>query len=266
MLIKTLVLRALQQHRKGIIGWTLGIVGLVCIQLGVYPTIRSSATDWSSLVDQFPESFKKALRMMDYASERGYLTTELLSFTLPFIVISLGTAWGSRLVTEEEDLGSADIVLSLPMSRTRYTAARFLAAFLVMIFSITCFFLAVIIGTRMLHLSIPISQYLSASVSLFSIGFFMMTIAAAIGALTGKRTVALGISMSVAITLFVLYSLAPLVKAIDKTTRFNPMQWTIGSQPLLHGTSAGYTTCIVLTCIPFIAATFYLFSRRDVVN
>ena len=61
------------------------------------------------------------------------------------------------------------------------------------------------------------------------LGFLMETIAAALGALTGKRNVALGISMSIAIALFVLYSLAPLVDFFDTINPVNPFQWTIGS-------------------------------------
>lgn len=266
MFSPALILRVLREHRRGIIGWTLGIIALVCIQLGVYPTIRSSATDWSKLTDQFPDAIKKIFRMDDYASERGYLTTELLSFTLPFIVMGLGCTWGARLATEDEDMGTADIILSLPISRTRYITSRLISAFSVMVFSVSCFLITLLIGSRMLGLSIPISQYLSASFSLLSIGVLMMAIASAIGALSGKRTTALGVAMAIAIALFVLYSLGPLVKAIDKTTRFNPMQWTIGSRPLFVGTSLGYTACVMSLTVPFIVATYYFFRRRDIVG
>jgi ABC-2 type transport system permease protein len=266
MVLKTLTFRSLQKHRRGIIGWTLGIILLVSIQLAVYPTIRSSSKDWTALINQFPESFRKILRMVDYASERGYLTTELLSFTLPFILISLGASWGARLVTEDEELGTSDIVLSLPIARWTYTLARFLAVFIVLVTEMGAFFITVVIGTRLLDLSIPVSQYLAATFSLFGIAFLIMNLAATIGAATGKRTSALGISMAVAIALFVLYSLAPLVDAIDATMRFNPMQWTIGSQPLFRGVSIGYTLCTYAASVPLILATFYFFERRDISN
>lgn len=261
-----LIRRVLKDHRKGILGWTFGIVVLVVIQLAVYPTIRSSAEDWSRLANQFPDAIKKIFRMDDYASERGYLTTELLSFTLPFIIMGLGSTWGARIATEEEDAGSADIILSLPISRIEYITSRLIAASSVMLFAIVCFLVAVLIGTRMLALAIPISQYFSAGFSLFCLGILMMVIAAAIGAYTSKRTTALGVTMAVAIALFVLYSLGPLVKAIDKTTRYNPLQWTVGSRPLFLGTSAGYTGCVIAVIIPFIFATYFFFSHRDIAS
>jgi len=259
-----LVLRTLRSHRRGIFGWTLGILALVIIQLAVYPTIRSSATDWSNLADQFPEAFKKMFRMEDYASERGYLTTELLSFTLPFIIIGLGCTWGARLVTEDEESATADIMLSLPISRTMYVTSRFVAAATVMVFALSVFTVALLIGTRWLGMAIPVHQYLSAGFSLLCIGLLMMTLAAMLGAWIGKRSGALGISMAVAIALFVLYSLGPLVDFLDKTTPYNPMQWTIGSQPLFEGTSLGYTAAIIALIVPCVAATYVFFDRRDI--
>ena len=266
MLKLPLYTRVLHEHRRGILGWTLGIIVLVVIQLAVYPTIRSSAAGWSTLTDQFPDAIKKIFRMDDYASERGYLTTELLSFTLPFIVMGLGCTWGARIATEDEEAGTADILLTLPLSRTDYVTTRLLAAVSVLIFAVTCFFLTLVLGTRLLGLSIPIHKYYSAAFSLFSIGILMLVIASSIGALTGKRTSALGISMATAIALFVLYSLGPLVRAIDRTTRFNPMQWTIGSRPLFNGTSFGYTVCVIALAMPFVFATYLFFARRDIGN
>lgn len=260
----TLIQRVLREHQKGILGWTLGIVALVVIQLAVYPTIRSSATDWSQLTDQFPDAIKKIFRMDDYASERGYLTTELLSFTLPFIVIGLGCTWGARVATEDEDSGTADIMLTLPISRSSYITSRLVAATCVLVIALVCFFATLALGTRMLELSIPLNRYISATFSLFCLGELMLIIAASIGATTGKRTTALGVSMAIAIALFVLYSLGPLVRVIDKTTKINPMQWTIGSRPLFDGTSVGYTACVVGMSLPFLLATYVYFNRRDI--
>lgn len=259
-----LVARTLRSHRRGISGWTVGILALVIIQLAVYPTIRSSATDWSSLIDQFPEAFQQIFRMQDYASERGYLSAELLSFTLPFIVIGLGCTWGARLVTEEEELATADIMLSLPISRMTYVTSRFIAAVSVMVFALTVFTVALLIGTRWLEMEIPVTRYLSAAFSLLSIGVLMMAVAAALGAWIGKRGGALGISMAIAIALFVLYSFGPLVDVLDKTTPYNPMQWTIGSLPLFEGTSVGYTVAVIALIVPCVAATYVFFDRRDI--
>ena len=264
MISKTLMRRVLVEHKRGIFGWTLGIVALVAIQLGVYPTIRSSASDWSALTDEFPDAIKEIFRLQDYASERGYLSAELLSFTVPFIVMGFGCTWGARVATEEEDMGTADIVMSLPLSRREYIVSRIAAAVSSVVGLMIAFSISVLIGTRLLGFSIPIGQYLSASFSLFSIGILLMAVAVCVGAITGKRTMALGLSMALAVALFVLYSLAPLVSFLDSTVSFNPMQWTIGSQPLFNGTSIGYSLAVFATTLPLLIASVVFFERRDI--
>lgn len=92
----------------------------------------------------------------------------------------------------------------------------------------------------------------------------MMSVAICVGSFTGKRTMALGLSMALAVALFVFYSLAPLVSFIDATTPFNPMQWTIGSQPLFNGTSLGYTALVIATTVPLVMASVFFFEHRDI--
>lgn len=263
MSVSTLIFRVLHQHRRGILGWTLGIVAIVAVQLGVYPTIRSSAGDWTKLTESFPDAIKQIFRIEDYTSERGYLSAELLSFTVPFIVMGFGCSWGARVGTEEEEMGTSDLILSLPISRRHYLVSRITASVLALGVLLSLFALALVIGSRILNFSIPLHLYASAALSLYLIGLLMMSIAIFIGAWKGKRTIALGLSMAFAIAAFVLYSLGPLVPFIDATMPYNPMQWTIGSQPLFDGTNPWSTLWAGGISFLFLVAAVDLFERRD---
>lgn len=259
----TLIYRVLHQHRRGIFGWTLGIVAIVAVQLGVYPTVRASASDWAKLTESLPDAIKQILRIEDYTSERGYLSAELMSFTVPFIVMGFGCSWGARVGTEEEEMGTSDLILSLPLSRRRYLVSRITASVLALGVLLSLFVLALVIGSRVLDFSIPLHAYASATLSLFLIGFLMMSIAVFLGAWKGKRTIALGVSMATAIAAFVLYSLGPLVSFIDATMPYNPMQWTIGSQPLFEGTNPWNVLWAGSIGLFFLAAAVASFEQRD---
>lgn len=256
--------KSLRDHVRGIIGWALGLVGIIVIQLSVYPTVRSSAKDWSDTIETFPEVFKKIFRMSDYTSEVGYLSTELLSFVIPFIFIGLGSSWGARLTSEEEEGGTADILLSLPVTRRSVVFTRFAAATGVLLAVCTVMTVSLAVGGRLLDFSIALRYYVAAAVVLFLLGWMSMALAAAVGALTGRRGVALGAALSTALLAFVLYSLAPLVGFLDDINPGNPFQWTIGSAPLSSGLSAGYCVLALLVSLIGITATFAAFERRDI--
>ena len=264
MFHSALFAKSIRDHLRGAFGWMFGVVALVVLQLSVYPTVRSSSEGWSALIDEFPDVIKEIIRITDYTSEAGYLSAELLSFVVPFIFISLGCMWGARLTTEEEELGTADILLSLPISRTSIVFTRFVAATTVLFFISVAFFVSLTIGARILDMSIPISRFIAGSLVLMALGFLMETIAAALGALTGKRNVALGVSMSIAIALFVLYSLAPLVDFFDTINPINPFQWTIGTMPMTKGISVSGLAWVSLVIAPCSVATYYFYGKRDI--
>lgn len=262
--LKALYYKAIRDHSRGIAGWILGVIALVVVQLAVYPTIRASSEGWSALTDSFPEAIKKVLRMTDYTTEVGYLSAELMSFVLPFIFIGLGCTWGSRLTTEDEEGGAADILFSLPVARSALLLTRVLAATTVLAGTSFAFVLTLSIGARLLEMSISLWKFIAAALVLFLLSFLMMSVAGVIGAVTGKRSISLGISMSVAIATFVFYSLAPLVSAFEPLLTVNPMQWTIGTDPLKSGLHIRYTMWIMLLSSISFIGTFAIFQRRDI--
>lgn len=264
MFYKPLFKKSLRDHARGIWGWTLGIVAIVVIQLSVYPTVRDSSAGWSKVTDSFPEAFKEIFRMTDYTSEAGYLSAELLSFVVPFIFIGMGCTWGARVATEDEEKGAADIALGLPISRSSYLMTRMASALVVLVIAGASFFVTLAIGARMLEMSISLSRFAIASACLTLLAALLLGIATALGAATGRRSVALGVSMSSAIAMFLMYSLAPIVDFLEPTTTFNPMQWTIGSQPLTQGLSIGYTIATIVISVVFFAVSFRFFERRDI--
>jgi hypothetical protein len=75
---------------------------------------------------------------------------------------------------------------------------------------------------------------------------------------------ALGISLTVAIAAFVVYSLAPLVGVMDDINPFNPMQWTVGAESLKRGLDVGYSLIAVAFAAVLMVAAVIAFDRRDI--
>lgn len=265
MILTPLFRKAWRDHRRGFLGWLTGVIGITVIQLAVYPSIRDSRADWSEAIDQFPEAFQKIFRMTDYTSEIGYLSTELFALTIPLLFIGMGASWGSRATAEDEEAGTADILLSLPVSRSSVIITRLFTMITAQLALAGVLFATLAVGTRVLNLGIPLHRYMEASIVMTLIGTIFGVFALVFGALTGHKGAALGYSIGFAIALFVLYSLAPLVEAFDSVLRFNPLQWTIGSQSLAEGIDVPYTLlAFALIGIASAIATV-LFERRDIV-
>ncbi|MEY4361581.1 MAG: hypothetical protein RL391_887 [Actinomycetota bacterium] len=263
-MIDRLLLKSLRDRRRGLIGWITGIVGLVIVQMAVYPTVRDSASDWGQATESFPEVMKDMFRITDYTSETGYLTTELLSFMVPFIFMGLGASWGSRLVAEDEEARTADILFALPLSRTSILLTRAATGILALLVSALTFVVSLVIGARILDMSIPNGHFANAGLMVFEVGLVAFGVAMAISTITGHRGVGIGVSMGFTIALFIIYSLAPLVDLFNAVGAWNPMQWTLGSDPLVEGLHIDTLVYVMLWLAVCTVASMKRLDRRDI--
>lgn len=143
MILDALIIKSLRDRWRSLLAWQTGLVALVTIQMSVYPTVRDTSSDWEGAVESFPEAFREILRLEDYTSPAGYLSTELPSFVVPFIFTTLGASWGARVTSEDEERGTADIVFSLPITRRGFLVSRWITGMIVlgatMVFLIAAF-------------------------------------------------------------------------------------------------------------------------------
>ena len=259
-----LAARVLAERAKGLFGWSFGLVAIVALQVSVYPTIRDSQEGWSDLTEQFPEAFREILRITDYTTPTGYIATELFTFVLPIIFIGVGAAWGARSAAEEEENGTADLLLALPVSRGSVLATRVVTTWCVLVALAALLTVSLVTGTRLAGMGVSVAHIAAGAVSLMLLGAVFDAVALLAGSLSGRRGVAIGASLGIAIAAFVLYSLAPLVTTFDALMPANPFQWTLGSRPLTDGLDPAYVAGATGTVASLVGLSFMAYSRRDV--
>lgn len=263
-MLLALLTKTLRDHLRGIAGWTGGIIALIVVQLSVYPTVRDATSGVANFADAFPEAFKKVFRMEEYGSAVGYLSAELFSATLPLIFIAVGVTWGARVATDEIEAGTADILLSLPISRRRFMVTRILAEVCVLAVLVLVLAVSLIIGTPIVDMSVGSARILAAAWSTGLTGLVFGSIGVVVGALSGRRSMSLGISLAFAIAAFVVYSLAPLVGFMEDINPFNPMQWTVGAESLKRGFDVGYAITSLMFAAVMSSLAVIVFERRDI--
>jgi ABC-2 type transport system permease protein len=263
-MMSTLLVKTLRDRWKGLLGWSLGISAMVAIQLSVYPTVKKSAEGLSAFLENYPETLRQIFRMDDYTSGPGYLSTELFSFMMPLIFIAVGASWGSHATAIEEERGTADLLLTLPISRTRVLLTKMWAGLVSQIFLAFVLTSALLAGVGFVDLKIDASRVLAGALSLVLIGAMFHSLSMFLGALKAKKSIALGGSIAVALAGFLFYSLSPIVDTFDRLTPLNPFQWTLGSQPLTRGIDVGYTLISVALSLSFYALSVLFFRKRDI--
>lgn len=263
-MIPALFLKTLRDHWRGYMGWIIGLVAMVSVLVSVYPTVRSSASAMSTFIANYPKALRQIFRISDYTSGAGYLSSELLSFMGPLIFIAIGISWGASATAQEEENRTADLLLTLPISRSKILLTKILAAVLAQVVLALVLYLSLVVSVRFVHLSIGSSKVAAASLSCALLGIMYNAVATLLGAVWGKRSIALGGAIALAFAGFLFFSLAPLVSTFNRIKLINPFQWTLGSEPITHGFDAGQIVITLLTGIAIFGGSIILFQRRDI--
>lgn len=262
--MKTLILKTIRDHRRSTFSWTIGLIALISVQLSVYPTIKRSAAGISQFLDQYPETLKVMFRMQDYTTGPGFLGTELFSLMVPIIFIAIGAAGGANASAEEEERGTADILLTLPISRVRILISKVLATTLTLFVVTIMGFFNIYLGANFVSMEISPEKIIAPFISCFFIGLFFTAVGSLAGVLTGKKGISLGVSIAGAITTFLFFSLAPLVSTFDFLAPINPFQWALGGNPVFNGVDYAGSLKLLAGTLLLSGISLWRYHRKDI--
>lgn len=263
-MIIAIVVKTLRDHWKSTLAWALGLVGMIGLELYIYPTVVKSSEAMKAYIDAFPDALKTIFRMQDYFSGAGFLGTELYSLMIPLIFVSVAASRGSSAIAGEEESGTADILYVMPISRTRILMSKIAAMTIEIFFFVTITIFSVVMGARAVDMKISTSAVVFATIAAGLMALIFGALALFAGSFTGKKGVATGFAVTIAIAALLFYTLAPMVTTFDSLTPYNPMDWAINGNPLSRGVSALSFAKLAMTAIAFSSGAILLFRKHDI--
>jgi ABC-2 type transport system permease protein len=257
--------KTVRERARAFRWWCLGTVGFVALYGSVFPSIKGDKS-LNDLLKNYPEALKNFVGFggnLDVASGAGYLGAEVFSFWAPIVLTAVAIAAGSSAIAGEEERGTLDLLLSLPVSRGRCLLEK-LAALVCEVLALA-FVLWILLVIASYSAGMGVSpDHLGAGVLgvfLFALDFGLLALA--VGAASGKRGLAIGLSAALAVAADVVNALAPLASWLDRIKLVSPFYYYSHADPLRHGVSAVDT--LVLLAIAVVCAVLapFLFERRD---
>lgn len=258
--------RTVAERWRSLLVWSLGLVGITAIELAVYPSIQSTSQGWRAMLDQWPDALKEAFRLDAYASGTGFLNTELFSMMFPIVLIAVAVGVAASATAGEEERGTADLLLSLPIRRGQVLAAKVLALVVCVVVVGLAGVVTIVVGAPMVDLDVGTSEVVAAGAMTVLLGLLFGSFALLVGALTGRRAAALGAGIGLAIAAFLLQVLAPMADWLEPWQKASPFYWATSSDPLVNGLDVGAAGLLVAGCVVLLAASAAVFHRRDVVG
>jgi len=259
-----LVLRTLRDRWRSTFGWGLGLVLMAILQLSVYPSVARSSQGLQDFLNQWPEAFRDAFNLDAYSTGAGFLNAEMFSMMVPLVLIAVACSGAAAATAGEEDRGTADLLLSMPLSRGRVIFAKALAMVIAVVLVAAATLLTLVIGAPIVDLEVGVSQ-LAAGIGmtvLLALVFGALTLVVA--AATGRRTAALGTGVGVAMAAFLLNALAPMASWLEPWQKVSPFNWALGDSPLLNGMDWPMAWLMLGLFLVLGGVADVLYHRRDI--
>jgi ABC-2 type transport system permease protein len=257
--------KTLRERRRGFLWWSVGLVSFGAMYSAVFPSVRGN-NSLNKLVQAYPQALKGFIGFggnLDISSGAGYLGSEVFSLVAPLIFLAMAIGAGAAAIAGEEERGTLDLLLSLPLTRSRCLLQKLgalvcevLALGLVLWISLAILAPATGMHVSTLHLA-------AAALDLVLLTLVFGALALTIGAASGRRTLSIGLASGLAVASYVIAALAPLASWLDRVKLISPYYYYSHGDPLRHGLDLTDAIVLAVAALVIAAIAPLVFGRRD---
>lgn len=257
--------KAIRDQRRAVLGWTIGLVAIALMYASFYPSVRDSAGGLEQYLERMPEAMRN-IWGGDFTSPAGYLRAELFSLLGPVLLLVFAIGAGARAIAGEEERRTLDLLLSTPLRRRDVLLDKAV----VLTGSVAALVAALFVASWALgpvfELTVPAGDLLAACALLGLLGVAFGMLALALGAGTGRRSLAMGITGAAAVFMYILHALAPSVEALRPLHPLSLFRWYLDPDPLVHGLHTMNVAVLVGVAAVALLTAWVTFERRDLAS
>ena len=258
-----LLRREVTDRRKALVWWFLGVVAIVAMTVGVWPSFGNNP-EFQDVLESYPETMLALFGMsqFDLTDPTNFVDNYLFSFMLPFVTVFYATTFGASTIAGEAESGRLDLVLSYPVSRVRFVLEK--AATLVLVLLVFAVFAFLILWGG------SVAVGMDASVSMMALSILQMTLlsmafgflAMAVGSLSLDKSIANGAAIGVVLAAYLVNSLSELATWLEPLRPLSVWYWYRRGAPI---DSVQWADLGVLggVAVVLLALAVWAFDRRD---
>jgi ABC-2 type transport system permease protein len=259
-MLKDIFRKTLFEKRWITFWWSLITLTLVVAVTTMFPLFKDSLGNLTDV----PEELKALVGDAGaYSTITGWLNLQVFD-QMVFSGIILGIIVGGGILAGEENEGTLQSLLALPIKRGTAYLHKF-AALTAMVGVISlCLFIGSWIGVVLIDEHIDAWQLFLCTLMAFLASLFFATLTYVVGAITGRRGIA-GTAVGLfAFASFMITSLAAGISALKYVDYLSPFHYYNKPSPLIAGFQAWDALILTLVILALLAAGYRIFTRRDI--
>jgi ABC-2 type transport system permease protein len=236
-------------------------VGLIAVMVAVGALFPSVGHTIGRL--NVPKSVSNLLGGGDYGTITGWFRSEIAAIYGPLVIGALAITGASTSTAGEEEDRILGLVLAHPITRPRLIAAKAAAIAAIVVVIAFATWTGLIVGVAVGGGGITLGHITALAVQLAFFGFATGAVALALGAGTGRRSLATGAAAAVGIVGWLINSFAPLVSALDWLKYISPFYYYAGHDPLTQGVDVAGLIVLGVVSLVLTALGMVGIARRD---
>jgi len=242
------------------IGVTIGVgaVGLwLLMGVAIYREIDLE------LYSNLPEAIRALMGIPAGADVAALAVGVIFGFAGAMILASLALSIGASSIAGEERDGTLGLLLGNPKTRRHVLLSKMSGMVVLITGGTLVLYAAVLTIPPMLGVDVGGLYVEALMLHLLANALFYGMLAMLIGAWTGERTKASGITAAVMVLGYFASGLLPLIDGIADLARVFPWYYFDSSSPEVNGVAWGHIAVLGGAAIAFAVASVYLLDRRD---
>ena len=129
-MLQNLLLKTLRDQRIPILAYGLGLGALALLVIAIYPSFAASGAEVEEAMKNLPDAYKAFTGgVLSLTEFDGYLVSQYL-IILPLILAIFAIIEGTGALRGEEERGTMDTLLSLPIARSQVVIQKAIATLL----------------------------------------------------------------------------------------------------------------------------------------
>ena len=259
----TLFLHEIKRNKLSLIIWSVALAWMLGICIIIYPEMQTQMGDLGAMFSDmgaFSDAF--GMDMLNFGEFMGYFGVEIGN-TLGLGGALLAGIVGITALSKEERDGTAELLLTMPVSRTRIVAEKLLfSAFHIFVVNLACVIVSVV-GILAISVEADAGKIALIFLANFIMQLEIMAITFGISAFLKKG--AMGIGIGISFGLYFLNILANLADEIEFVGKITPFGYANSGYIIEHGKIELLPLIIgIVLAMLGIAVAFEKYTKKDI--
>ena len=253
----------ISRSKVQILAWGLGMALLGAYMVMFYDNLMGMQDTIQQMIENYPKELVAFVGGAEgLFSKGGYINSYIFSY-LPLVLGVFAVLAGSGLLAADEERGVLDLLISHPVSRTRFFLGRLLGFSFALAAIMVIMWVGFVAPMGSSGLNIPAFDMALPFLSLFALLLFFAALGLLFSLLLPSRSAAAMASGLVLVVSFFMSLMSRLDENMEMINQFSPYGYYQGGEAINGLDWVGFAGLIGASLL-FCILSWWLFQRRDI--